>query len=316
MFGKNKAIIVGIFFSLVILIGAVVAVLIALKQNTQNPVAPTVPQIKPHAESPVTTAACTVTFTVVSPQNAVCDSLTADQTSGNVPLAVNFVLTGHAMPGGSIVNYKFNFGDGSAPVGQSTGKISHTFVSEGGFVVKGSVVDNLGNMAGDSGNCQVTITPGRVTYKYKKCEPGLGTSKVCKEEDCVPKGTPCSGLSSCQADSDCQPKYQHRVCLGSSCSLVDCSPPTTQCVDSCTSNASCVPTVYVTPPLVTATHKECRNLSCITVTGTGQNTCSSDVSCQPIAAAPPVPKSGNTVATLGIIVLGVGALVVGLLVLF
>lgn len=316
MSARVKTIIAGAFFSILVIVGAVVAVLVALKQNTTQPVAPTVPQIKPRAAEQTTTPACTLQFTVAGAQTVVCDSLTADVTSGKAPFTVNFTLKGHTAGGGSIVNYKFDFGDGATPVGQTSNTISHQYTSSGTFTAKGTVADNLGNTDGGSGSCQITINSSQITYKFNKCETGVNNSKVCKQEDCVPSNTPCSGLSNCQTDADCQPKFQHKVCLGNSCSSVDCSPPTTQCADSCSTDANCV-TTFVPPatPSPTPTHRECRNRACVVVTGAGTDTCSSDVSCQPVAVAPPIPRSGNTAATVGAIVLGIGALAVGLLIL-
>lgn len=242
MSGRNKAIIAGVFFSLLILVGAGVAVLIALRQTPEKPVAPTVPQITPHAEAPTTTAACKLTFTVAAETHKEC----ANNACVSVP---------------------------------------------------GAGADNCPN------NCAQT-------YKFKKCE-----NNACKEQNCVPNTTPCSGLSTCQSDSNCQSKFQHKVCLGQSCSVVDCSPPTVQCGDSCTSDVNCAPVVPPPPSTPSATHRVCQNRACVLVAGAGTDTCISDVACQPVAKAPPIPKSGNTALTIGGIVLGVGALVVGLLIL-
>src|SRR5574340_78714 len=157
---RNKTIITGVLFSVLILVGVAVAVLISFRQTAEKPVAPTVPQVTPQAaervertEEPprgveqVTVSACSLTFTVKTipevVQTAICDSLTADKDSGTAPITVSFTLTGHSTPSGSIVNYKFDFGDGTTPVGQASGTISHTFTSDGTFVVKGTVVDNL-----------------------------------------------------------------------------------------------------------------------------------------------------------------------------
>lgn len=316
MSGRSKTIIAGVFLSILVIAGAVVAILIAFKQTAEKPAAPTVPQVTPHAAAPGTPA-CTLTFTVAAAQSAICDSLTANPDSGTAPLSVSFTLSGHASPTGSIINYKFDFGDGSTPVGQTGSTISHTFSSEGTFTVSGTVVDNLGNVSPGTAACQKTINTSRVVYKFKKCETGVNNAQVCKEEDCVPNTTPCSGLSTCKVDADCQPKFQHKVCLGSACSVVDCSPPTVACADSCTSDASCVSVPPPPPatPTATATHRECRNRACIVVVGAGTDTCNSDVSCQPKAVPPPIPKSGNTAVTVGAIVLGVGAVVAGLLLL-
>ncbi len=315
MSGRSKTIIAGVFFSIVLMVGAMVAILVAYRQNTTAPVAPTVPQVTPRAAEPATTPDCKVTFTVASPSAAVCDNLTANPTSGTAPLTVSFTLTGHATPAGSIVSYKFDFGDGTAPRGQSSNTISYTYTKDGTFTAKGTVTDASSNVSPDVTSCQVTITPGRVVYKYKKCETGVGGAPACKEEDCVPSNTPCSGLSTCSSDTDCQPKYKHKVCLNQTCSVVDCSPPTVQCADSCTSDTSCLPVTPLPAATPSATHRECRNQACVLVAGAGTSTCTSDVSCRPIATPPPIPRSGNVLLTIGGVILGLGAVVVGLLLL-
>lgn len=99
--------------------------------------------------------------------------------------------------------------------------------------------------------------------------------------------------------------YFHKVCLGSACKVVDCAPPTVPCTDSCATDAACGATIL--------THKECRNKACVLVNGQGKDTCTSDVSCQPKAVAPPIPQAGNTFLTIAGIVLGLGVLGLGLL---
>jgi len=102
--------------------------------------------------------------------------------------------------------------------------------------------------------------------------------------------------------------YFHKVCLGSACKTVDCAPPTVPCTDSCATDAACG-TVTNQP----ATHKECKNRACVIVNGAGKDTCTSDVSCQPKAVAPPIPQAGNTLLTVAGIVLGFGVLGLGFL---
>lgn len=99
--------------------------------------------------------------------------------------------------------------------------------------------------------------------------------------------------------------YFHKVCLGNACKTVDCAPPTVPCADSCATDAACGG--------VAQSHKECRNRACITVNGAGKDTCTSDVSCQPKAVAPPIPQSGNTFLTIAGIVTGLGILGLGFL---
>ncbi len=103
----------------------------------------------------------TVAVNTTSSQRSVCDGLLVSQNSGNVPLIVNSTLSGHTENGGSIVSYKFNFGDGNGDVSQSGNSLGHTFNNVGTYVISGIVTDNLGNQAGGS-LCQKVITVGQV----------------------------------------------------------------------------------------------------------------------------------------------------------
>lgn len=98
-------------------------------------------------------------------QNVVCDSLNVNPQTGNVPLTVWTTLSGHTENGGSVVSYKFNFGDGTGDLMQSGQTLSHVFNSVGTFVVNGYVIDDRASQAGGSGSCQkvVTISPVGVT---------------------------------------------------------------------------------------------------------------------------------------------------------
>lgn len=307
---KLKALIISIVAVFLVGILAVIAVLTAMRQNTPAPVAPTVPQVTPHAQETTTTPQCTLNFTVAAPpaQSSVCDKLTLDVPSGQAPLKVHATLTGHANPTGTITAYKIDFGDGSTPYSApSASGVEHQYNNAGTYAVTGTVVDNKGNVSPSVAACQATVTvsPPPATYTYQTCQ-----NNACVTQTCNPATTPCPGLTTCQLNSDCAAKiYQHKVCLGSACTTVSCSPPTTQCADSCSTNADCSPSAP-------QTHKECRNNACVTVSGAGTDTCTSDVSCQPKATPPPIPKSGNTALTIGGLVLGIGAVAVGLLFLF
>lgn len=108
--------------------------------------------------------------------------------------------------------------------------------------------------------------------------------------------------------------YKHKVCLGTSCTLVDCAPPGFPCTDLCGDDKACG---VVQPGGQMSSHRECRSRACVTVKGPGENTCASDVSCQPPAGttAPPVPQAGNLALTAGVIIIGLGVLAVGVLLL-
>jgi len=59
---------------------------------------------------------------------------------------VSFDASGsHDVDGDAIVEYRFNFGDGSTPVTQTTPKISHTYIAAGSFTASVVVKDSAGN---------------------------------------------------------------------------------------------------------------------------------------------------------------------------
>lgn len=97
----------------------------------------------------------------VPSQRAICDSLTVSQNSGTAPLYVSSTLFGHTENGGSIVSYRFNFGDGTGDFSQGGNSLGHTFGSVGTYVISGVVTDNLGNQAGGAA-CQKVVTAGAV----------------------------------------------------------------------------------------------------------------------------------------------------------
>ncbi len=220
----------GIGVTLVVAIGAVLAVTMALKSNTLSPVAPNVPQVKPRAEEPATTAACGLSFTVAAAPVLVCNSDCA--TSADCP----------------------------------------------------------NELACVNGRCRNTACTAQADCK---CPP---PPKVCNDT-CTVKEECSSGMT----------------CAGGRCRNL-----------ACITSESCVcptPVVYppapVTPkpPAEVATHMACRNRACVTVSGAGADTCSSDVSCQPAVVSQPIPESGVELPTLLTIIGGVGLVIVGLLVL-
>lgn len=72
--------------------------------------------------------------------------LDASPTAGTAPLEVNFDASASADPddGDSIANYRFDFGDGSEPVTQSSPTISHTYADTGRYPATLTVTDSHG----------------------------------------------------------------------------------------------------------------------------------------------------------------------------
>ncbi len=143
-----------------------------------------------------------------------------------------------------------------------------------------------------------------VTFNHNVCN----SNNSCVSQQCSPANVDCSSSSDCKTNTDCVPQtFQHKVCLGSACTSVDCSPNTASCASSCSDDSECGGTS-------TATHHECnQNNSCVVVTGAGTDQCTSDASCAPAATPPAIPKSGNTMFTLGGAILGIGAILAGIL---
>jgi uncharacterized repeat protein (TIGR01451 family) len=78
--------------------------------------------------------------------NAPTASFTATPTSGDAPLTVAFDASGSSDPdaGDTIASYTFTFGDGTAPVTQSSPKISHTYSTAGDYRATLTVRDSRG----------------------------------------------------------------------------------------------------------------------------------------------------------------------------
>ena len=97
---------------------------------------------KRHADTP-THRVPTYDLPQPQPPNAV---LTASPTSGKAPLTVKFSGSGSSDPnsGGVITFYYFTFGDGSAPVQQSSPDITHAYKKKGTYTAWLIVNDNYG----------------------------------------------------------------------------------------------------------------------------------------------------------------------------
>jgi pseudomonalisin len=90
-----------------------------------------------------------VAITVHAPTQAPVAAMTATPNTGTAPLTVKFNASGSHDPnsGGSIKQYSFNFGDGSALVTQSTPSVSHVYSSAANHVASVTVTDIEGGTA-------------------------------------------------------------------------------------------------------------------------------------------------------------------------
>lgn len=75
-------------------------------------------------------------------------SLTASPASGAPPLQVSFDASGSTAPSGaSLQRYRFDFGDGSSPVSQTTPTVKHTYQKVGSYAASVTVTDSNGHTA-------------------------------------------------------------------------------------------------------------------------------------------------------------------------
>jgi PKD repeat protein len=83
-------------------------------------------------------------------------------------LLVNFDASASSDPdaGDSVASYKFNFGDGSAPVTQATPTISHTYNSAGNYNATLNVVDTHGGVSENIAAVVISVSPAGALTNY------------------------------------------------------------------------------------------------------------------------------------------------------
>ncbi|MBI3888154.1 PKD domain-containing protein, partial [Candidatus Microgenomates bacterium] len=347
-----KSFLIGAIFTVFIVGGAAAAIFAAWRMNQPGPVAPTVPQITPHASEP-DTAACSLTFTVAPPPPGLkCDLVTVDPndlTISNVSKTRNLTVSGSGGTGD--LTYSWTATGGS--ISPSTGKnVTWTAPSSFGnksqsWTITATVKDSTGATA-TSDACKVKLEfntgcdtqctsssdcPSDLTCSSGKCRKSACVSqsdckcpvppKVCndtclKTEECG-GGLICAGgncrNSACITQPSCACPPPRPVCNTQCSNSGDC-PSNLACVDGRCRNAACSDSSTCVCPRPVSYHKSCNvNHACVTVTGAGADTCTSDASCQPIAPPPPIPKSGVELPTILTIVGGVALLAIGLLAL-
>jgi PKD repeat protein len=90
-------------------------------------------------------------------------SFTANPTSGEAPLTVNFDASASTLPGGAIASYAWDFGDGQAGAGVM---VSHTYNAAGVFTVELTVTATSGAIATAS---QVITVEGPAPPPQARC---------------------------------------------------------------------------------------------------------------------------------------------------
>ncbi len=311
-----KSFVIGAFLT-VFIVGVIFAV---WKMSQPGPIAPNVPQIKPRASEPTTTAACGLTFTVAEIPVLKCDSVKSDPTDTNIGISDKRTLTVSGSGGTGTLKYTWTASGGSlsATTGSSvTWTAPASFANSKNFTVSASVTDDSGTL--------VTSDACKLTFNYNSscnsacqsssecpndlaCSSGRCRNPACVDQSgckCPPPPKVCN--ETCTVNADCQSQY---ICAGGNCRNPSCI---TQPSCTCPPPAPVVPVTPVTP--VVYTHKVCQNNACVTVNGRANDTCTSDVSCQPKATPPPIPKSGVELPTILTILGGVALLAIGLIAL-
>jgi hypothetical protein len=99
--------------------------------------------------------------TFCRPDNAPFAAESASPSSGNAPLAVTLDASGSSdsdltAPADRVVSYTFNFGDGSAPVTQSSPRITHTYAA-GNYRATVRVTDSRGKQSTNSAGVNLEV---------------------------------------------------------------------------------------------------------------------------------------------------------------
>ena len=111
-----------------------------------------------------TNAAC-------APNQAPQAGLAAQPQSGFVPLTVHFDGSASFDPdaGDTIADYTFDFGDGSAPVTQSSPAIDHTYTNIGNYNASLTVQDSRGKPSINAANAVIQVLPTGDYYTVVPC---------------------------------------------------------------------------------------------------------------------------------------------------
>lgn len=157
------------------------------------------------SDIPACRVAITVTTPPPPPETFDCQSLTANITSGNTPLSVNF--TARATVPSRAESYKFHFGDSSSDVTTANSTVTHIYTTSGSYEAYVIIKDSQDGWTDQSAVCTLKITP--VT-------PPVVDDLVCNDvcdlnNDQCPSGTKCIGLGtanlcrnpSCSGNSNC-----------------------------------------------------------------------------------------------------------------
>jgi hypothetical protein len=116
---------------------------------------------------------------VCRPNLAPTAVLTATPMSGTPPLLVHFSGAGSSdpdttPPADTIASYTFDFGDGSAPVTQSTATIDHTYSAQGEFPARLTVTDSRGKASTNQAQVVISVATNTPPTADLKANPTSG----------------------------------------------------------------------------------------------------------------------------------------------
>lgn len=94
-------------------------------------------------------------------------ALTASPSSGSAPLTVTFDASGSTDPdaGDSIASYRFDFGDGSDPVTQTSPTVLHTYQAAGTYDAKLTVTDSHGATSQNDASVRIQVQQQIVCFE-------------------------------------------------------------------------------------------------------------------------------------------------------
>jgi PKD repeat protein len=104
-----------------------------------------------------------------------CVYLSADTTTGTIPLKVKFTGQGYAS-GQTIVDYLFDNGDGTID-NKTTGSNSHTYSKAGTFIAHLQVKGSQGKTTDKSNVCSATIVAGTPPANFTKSKSALNLTQ-------------------------------------------------------------------------------------------------------------------------------------------
>lgn len=251
---------------------------------------------------------CSSDSDCVTTKDLRCKSVTADSTTVTPGKKIHLVASSRG--GTGAVTFKWSID--SAGVGKGTLSSTSepavdwtapaTLTANQSWTFTATAKDGAGKT--DSSGCTAvaSFTIGVQTYSHNVCN----SSKACISQPCSPTTTDCSASTDCTSAADCETTtYRFNTCENESCLSKECPDPSQPCAKDtdCSNDNDCKST---------PTHKVCQSNSCVTVDGSGSDSCTSDASCQPAATPPPVPESGNTALTIAAIAAGFIAILGGI----